>query len=29
MPFGPFLAIGAELTVCFGDPVIQWYFGLF
>lgn len=29
VPFGPFLAIGAELTVCFGDPVIHWYFNLF
>lgn len=29
LPFGPFLAIGAELTVCFGAPVLRWYFGLF
>lgn len=29
VPFGPFLAAGALLTVCWGDPLIQWYFGLF
>ena len=29
MPFGPFLAAGALAVVCFGDPLIQWYFGLF
>lgn len=29
VPFGPFLAAGAGLTVYFGDPVIQWYLGLF
>lgn len=29
VPFGPFLAAGAALTVYFGDPVIQWYFSLF
>ncbi len=29
MPFGPFLAAGAVLTVCFGGPVLEWYFGLF
>lgn len=29
VPFGPFLAAGAGLTVYFGDPVIQWYFSLF
>ena len=29
VPFGPFLAVGAVLTVCFGDPVLRWYFGLF
>ena len=29
VPFGPFLAAGAVMTVCFGNPVIQWYFGLF
>ena len=27
--FGPFLAVGGMLSVCFGDPVIHWYFGLF
>lgn len=27
--FGPFLGAGAVLTVCFGQPVIQWYFSLF
>lgn len=29
VPFGPFLAAGAGVTVFFGDPLIQWYFGLF
>lgn len=29
MPFGPFLAAGAVLTVCCGGPVLEWYFGLF
>ena len=29
MPFGPFLAVGALVVVCFGDPLIQWYFSLF
>ena len=29
MPFGPFLAMGAVVVVCFCDPLIQWYFGLF
>ena len=29
MPFGPFLAVGALAVVCFCDPLIQWYFGLF
>ena len=29
MPFGPFLALGAMLTVCCGGPVLDWYFGLF
>lgn len=29
LPFGPFLAAGAVLTVCFGDPVLRWYLGLF
>lgn len=29
MPFGPFLALGAMLTVCCGGPVLKWYFGLF
>ena len=29
MPFGPFLAAGAVLTVCCGGPVLDWYFGLF
>nr|WP_325242745.1 prepilin peptidase [uncultured Oscillibacter sp.] len=28
MPFGPFLAAGAVLTVCYGGPVLDWYFGL-
>lgn len=29
LPFGPFLAAGAVLTVCFGGPLLEWYFGLF
>lgn len=29
MPFGPFLAAAALVVVCFGEPVIQWYFSLF
>lgn len=29
MPFGPFLAAGALAVVCFADPLIGWYFGLF
>lgn len=29
LPFGPFLAAGAVLTVCCGGPVLAWYFGLF
>ena len=29
MAFGPFLAAGAVLSVCFGGPVIAWYLGLF
>lgn len=29
VPFGPFLSLGAGLTVFFGDPLLQWYFGLF
>jgi len=29
VPFGPFLAAGAFLTVVFGGPVLDWYFGLF
>ena len=28
-PFGPVLAAGALVTVCFGDGLIAWYFGLF
>lgn len=27
--FGPFLAAGALMTLCWGDGLIQWYFGLF
>ena len=29
LPFGPFLAAGALLAVCFGGPLLDWYFGLF
>ena len=27
VPFGPFLAVGAVLTVLWGDPVLRWYTG--
>lgn len=27
--FGPFLSAGAVCTVCYGGPVLDWYFGLF
>lgn len=29
VPFGPFLAAGTLLTVCFGGGLIRWYLGLF
>ena len=29
VPFGPFLALGAFSTLCFGGPLIAWYIGLF
>lgn len=29
VPFGPFLAVGAAAAVCFGAPVLRWYFSLF
>ncbi|MCL2934038.1 MAG: prepilin peptidase [Trichodesmium sp. MAG_R03] len=29
MPFGPFLAMGASLTVIWGNPIISTYFNLF
>lgn len=29
LPFGPFLAAGALLSVCFGGPLLSWYFTLF
>ena len=29
VPFGPFLAAGSLAAVCFGDPVLAWYFSLF
>ena len=29
VPFGPFLAAGAVSAVCFGGPMIRWYFCLF
>ena len=28
LPFGPFLAAGAVVTICCGDPLLGWYFGL-
>lgn len=29
VPLGPFLAAGALLSVCFGGPLLEWYFSLF
>ena len=29
LAFGPFLAAGALLAVCFGGPLLEWYFALF
>lgn len=29
IPFGPFLAGGAWVTLCWGAPLIQWYLGFF
>jgi prepilin signal peptidase PulO-like enzyme (type II secretory pathway) len=29
LPFGTFLGIGAITTVYFGDPLMNWYSGLF
>jgi leader peptidase (prepilin peptidase)/N-methyltransferase len=29
LPFGPFLALGALITLCCGGPVLDWYFALF
>ena len=28
VPFGVFLALGAALAFLFGDPILEWYFGL-
>ena len=28
IPFGPFLAIGAVVTMLYGDPIVFWYLGL-
>jgi leader peptidase (prepilin peptidase) / N-methyltransferase len=27
VPFGPFLALGALLTILWGDPILRWYTG--
>jgi len=27
VPFGPFLALGAMLTILWGDPILRWYTG--
>ena len=27
VPFGPFLALGAMLTILWGDPILRWYSG--
>ncbi len=27
VPFGPFLALGAMLTILWGDPILRWYVG--
>jgi prepilin signal peptidase PulO-like enzyme (type II secretory pathway) len=29
LPFGTFLGVGAILVMFFGDPVLDWYKGLF
>lgn len=29
IPFGPFLALGAAATLCFGGPLVDWYMNLF
>lgn len=29
IPFGPFLAAAAVLSVCFGGPLVDWYLGFF
>jgi len=29
LPFGPFIAIGAFLTILFGKAIMDWYFQLF
>ena len=29
IPFGPYLLLGALLSLFFGDAVITWYLGLF
>jgi leader peptidase (prepilin peptidase)/N-methyltransferase len=28
VPFGPFLALGAMLTILWGDPILRWYTGV-
>ncbi len=27
IPFGPFLALGAAVTILFGEEILRWYFG--
>jgi leader peptidase (prepilin peptidase) / N-methyltransferase len=29
LPFGTFLALGALVTMLFGDPIIEWYLGFY
>jgi leader peptidase (prepilin peptidase)/N-methyltransferase len=29
IPFGPFLGAGTAVAIFFGDPLLQWYLGLF
>ena len=29
VPFGPFLAVAGIVTLLWGQPILQWYLGLF
>jgi leader peptidase (prepilin peptidase)/N-methyltransferase len=28
IPFGPFLSLGAVISLLYGESLIRWYFGL-